>query len=250
MPREQVCFKKRRRYKYTLAKDYSTTIKIKPQNAIDTGLIALTEDGKLTIKEGYAWDGPSGPMPDTKTSMRASLVHDVLYQLMREEHVETDNREAADEILRITDEFGEDLDEDVYEKIYDLSYAKLKSTLRPELLNRIDEIIVFKSLSKKDLKEIVKLLFRKVEERLEEHEMQTIMMESVENFLIEKGYSPSFGARPLKRTIEKYVTQPIANKILKGEFQCGDTVVVDMDFKKNKIRFYKKEENTKDSKDN
>ncbi|MCK4665487.1 AAA family ATPase, partial [Candidatus Dependentiae bacterium] len=147
---------------------------------------------------------------------------------------------AADDILKITEEFGEDLDEEVYEKIWEISYAKLKDTLRPELLNRIDEIIVFKSLSKKNLKGIIKLLFTKILERLNEQEIKAVMMESVEDFLIQKGYSPSFGARPLKRTIEKLVTQPIANKILKGEFKKGDTILIDMDFKNHKIKFEKK----------
>ena len=100
MPREQVCFKKRKRYKYTLVKDYSTHIDIKSQVDIDTRFIGLTMTGGLTVKEGYAWDGPSGPTIDTKTFMRASLVHDALYQLMREEHLELEHRKYADELLR------------------------------------------------------------------------------------------------------------------------------------------------------
>ena len=140
---------------------------------------------------------------------------------------------AADDILKITEEFGEQLDEGVYEKIYEIAYSKLKNTLRPELLNRIDEIIVFKALMKNDLKGIVKLLFNRVLKRINEQQLDAALTDSVIEFLIEKGYSPSFGARPLKRTIEKYITQPIANAILKGEFSPGDKIVIDMDFKKN-----------------
>ncbi len=100
MPREHACFKKRKRYKYALVKDYSTHLDIKPQAHIDTRFIGLTMGGDLIIKEGYAWDGPSGPTIDTKTFMRASLVHDALYQLMREEHLQLDHRKYADELLR------------------------------------------------------------------------------------------------------------------------------------------------------
>ena len=70
-------------YKYQLATSYSMPITIKPKKDIKTEFITLDTKGKLTIKEGYAWDGPSGPVVDTKQNMRASLVHDALYQLMR-----------------------------------------------------------------------------------------------------------------------------------------------------------------------
>lgn len=70
-------------YKYQLASDYSLAISIKPPLTIATKYIRLETTGSLTIFEGYAWDGPSGPVRDTKENMRASLVHDALYQLMR-----------------------------------------------------------------------------------------------------------------------------------------------------------------------
>ncbi len=70
-------------YKYQLAKAYSIGINIKPGKDIKTKFIKLDRTGKLTIVGGYAWDGPSGPVVDTKENMRASLVHDALYQLMR-----------------------------------------------------------------------------------------------------------------------------------------------------------------------
>lgn len=88
-------------YKYQLKKDYVTTIDIKPDAPIDTGYIALASEGTLTIRSGYAWDGPSGPTIDTLNFMRGSLVHDALYQLMRERHLDKDkHREAADRLLQ------------------------------------------------------------------------------------------------------------------------------------------------------
>lgn len=70
-------------YKYQLAKTYTIGINIKPKKSIITNFIDLTMTGTLTIFDGYAWDGPSGPVIDTKENMRASLIHDALYQLMR-----------------------------------------------------------------------------------------------------------------------------------------------------------------------
>ena len=70
-------------YKYQLASDYRIQIPIRPAADIDTEFIRLATDGELTVKKGYAWDGPSGPVIDTKKNLRAALVHDALYQLMR-----------------------------------------------------------------------------------------------------------------------------------------------------------------------
>ncbi len=84
-------------YKYQLADDYKIHIDI--EHDINTEYIKLDPDGVLLIKEGYAWDGPSGPTVDTKTFMRGSLVHDALYQLMREGHLEQNFRGPADKIL-------------------------------------------------------------------------------------------------------------------------------------------------------
>ncbi len=87
-------------YKYQLQEDSVTATDIKPAMPINTEYIQIGMDGTLTIKEGYAWDGPSGPTIDTLNFMRGSLVHDALYQLMRERHLDHDTyREAADRLL-------------------------------------------------------------------------------------------------------------------------------------------------------
>ena len=93
-------YKKRLKYKYTLVDDYAIDTDIKVKTPGDFGLLAITKKGRLTIKKGYAWDGPSGPTIDTKNFMRGSLVHDALYQLMREDKIDQDQRLRADEILR------------------------------------------------------------------------------------------------------------------------------------------------------
>ena len=88
-------------YKYQLYHTYQIQTALRPEVSIETEYIALATDGLLSIKEGYAWDGPSGPAIDTKTFMRGSLVHDALYQLMRERHLDHNKfRALADEELR------------------------------------------------------------------------------------------------------------------------------------------------------
>ena len=88
-------------YKYQLANDYSLSISIKPKSKIDTDFISLDVHGNLLVKKGYAWDGPSGPVIDTDENMRASLVHDALYQLMRNEYLVTrTHRKAADQLFK------------------------------------------------------------------------------------------------------------------------------------------------------
>ena len=88
-------------YKYQLKETYTIAIDIKPRTSIDTEYIDLDTEGNITIREGYAWDGPSGPTIDTLTFMRGSLVHDALYQLMRENHLNhSEYRGPADRVLQ------------------------------------------------------------------------------------------------------------------------------------------------------
>lgn len=88
-------------YKYQLDQDYLVSIPITPERDIFSDFIGLRVDGMLKIKKGYAWDGPSGPAIDTRNFMRGSLIHDALYQLMREHGLDLKHREDADHILRM-----------------------------------------------------------------------------------------------------------------------------------------------------
>ena len=87
-------------YKYQLVKEYKVEVSVVPEENIQSDYIDLNTEGLLTIKKGYAWDGPSGPTIDTKNFMRGSLVHDALYQLMRYKLIEGKWREAADDEMR------------------------------------------------------------------------------------------------------------------------------------------------------
>ncbi len=95
-----ITYKKRRKYKYNLRVAHEYAANIKVRKAADLGKLKITKDGYLTLRNGYAWDGPSGPTLDTKNFMRGSLVHDALYQLMRSTIIDQDQRKRADKILK------------------------------------------------------------------------------------------------------------------------------------------------------
>ncbi len=103
----------------------------------------------------------------------------------------------------------------------------LRQAFRPELLNRIDEIIIFDPLTEDDLKKIVELMLKDLRERLSERGLGLELTEEAKAALVREGYDPQFGARPLRRTIERRIANPLSLKILAGEFQEGDTVLVD-----------------------
>ncbi len=122
----------------------------------------------------------------------------------------------------ITDLAGVE-DEKMQERVMDA----LRSQFRPEFLNRIDEVIVFSSLGREQIKSIVDIQLRGLSKRLEERRVSLEVTESAKELLAVQGYDPIYGARPLKRTIQHKVVDPLALKLLGGEFQEGDTVIVD-----------------------
>ena len=95
------CISYKAGYKYQLNVEYVSDIRIRPDGPITIEFVALSEGGEITIRRGYAWDGPSGPTIDTLDFMRGSLVHDALYQLMREDKLDADvYKDQADRLLR------------------------------------------------------------------------------------------------------------------------------------------------------
>jgi ATP-dependent Clp protease ATP-binding subunit ClpC len=103
----------------------------------------------------------------------------------------------------------------------------LKKVFRPEFLNRIDEVIVFHKLTKEEIKSIVDLLLRRIRGQLAERELQLDLAEPAEDFLVEKGWDPAMGARPLRRAIQRYIEDPLADFVLRAELEEGATVLVD-----------------------
>jgi len=105
----------------------------------------------------------------------------------------------------------------------------LRNTFRPEFLNRIDEIIIFEPLTKEDVMEIVDLQMQEVHSRLADHGLQIELTQAAKEWLADQGYDEAFGARPLKRALQRYVESPLSIKLLEGEFNKEDHVLVDAD---------------------
>ncbi len=117
-------------------------------------------------------------------------------------------------------------DDSRYDEMRDRVMEALRANFRPEFLNRIDEIIIFHSLTKAELREIVKIQLRRLEERLSEKRMGIEISNQALDFLAEVGYDPVYGARPLKRVIQRELETQIAKRILRGELQEGQVVKV------------------------
>jgi ATP-dependent Clp protease ATP-binding subunit ClpC len=108
--------------------------------------------------------------------------------------------------------------------------SDLKKVFRPEFLNRIDEVIVFHKLAKEEVKEIVDLMINRVRVQVAEHELQLELSEDSKDLLVDKGWDPSMGARPLRRAIQRYIEDPLADEVLRqGPMTPGSTVVVERD---------------------
>jgi len=122
--------------------------------------------------------------------------------------------------------FGKRDEQTTYEKMKEMLHKEVERYFRPEFLNRLDDIIVFKSLTRVDLESIVELELKKVRGRLESQGLSLVLNEDAKEFLIEKGYNPDFGARPLRRAIEQNVEDPISEEILRGSYKGSSKIVV------------------------
>jgi len=114
----------------------------------------------------------------------------------------------------------------------------LKGAFRPEFLNRVDEIIMFSSLTLEEMEEIVILQMKEVQDRLNEYNITVELTDAARKWLAKEGYDPAFGARPLRRAIQKHVESPLSVELLSGKYKDGATVQVDVDEEANKIVFH------------
>jgi ATP-dependent Clp protease ATP-binding subunit ClpC len=122
--------------------------------------------------------------------------------------------------------FATRTDEDTYEKMKDKLLNDVKRHFKPEFLNRIDDIIVFKSLTKDHLYKIIQLEIKEVADRLKDKNITIDISPEAVDFLIEKGFDPVFGARPLKRTIQRFLEDPLSEALISGTFKEGSKIVV------------------------
>jgi len=115
----------------------------------------------------------------------------------------------------------------------------LRSTFRPEFLNRIDDTIVFNSLSRENLTQIIGIQLRRVGKLLKDRGIRLELTEAARDLLVQEGYDPQYGARPMKRAIQRLIQDPLALKLLNGDFKEGDTIEVDAGPDGNELRFQK-----------
>ncbi len=122
--------------------------------------------------------------------------------------------------------FGKRSEDADYEKMKDMLHKEVERYFRPEFINRLDDIIVFRSLNRDDLYTIVEFELRKVRDRLGEHGLKLELTDDAKEFLIDKGYNPDFGARPLRRAIEHNIEDTLSEEILRGSYDGFDTITV------------------------
>jgi ATP-dependent Clp protease ATP-binding subunit ClpC len=120
-------------------------------------------------------------------------------------------------------------DEQSYEKMKERVMEEMKRAFRPEFLNRIDDIIVFHSLAEQHIKSIIRLMTTRINKQLTEKGIELILTPAAENALLERGFDPTYGARQLRRTIQKHIEDPLAEAIVRGQLVDSARIEVDVE---------------------
>ena len=167
-------------------------------------LLQILEDGRLTDAQGRTVD-----FKNTVIIMTSNL--------------------GSESLRKRSVGFQQEDDEVSYEKMKQKLTDELKRHFRPEFLNRIDEVIVFHRLTEDEVKQIVDLLLVRDREQLATQALDLVLTDAAKTFLVRKGYDRELGARPLRRAIQRYLEDPLAEQVLLGEYRSGTTIVVDAD---------------------
>ena len=130
-------------------------------------------------------------------------------------------------------------EEETYRDMKERLLEEIKKTFKPEFLNRVDDVIVFRGLNRDNLKHIVEIEVREVQDRLKEKGIDITLDNKAKNFLIDKGFDKVFGARPLKRTIQRYLENPLAEEILSGAFKEGTKITITCQEGREELKFVK-----------
>ncbi len=133
---------------------------------------------------------------------------------------------GAEQMKKQTLGFGAEKEDANYDSMKGKVLGEAKRVLKPEFINRFDDLIVFHQLNKEDLKVIVDLEVAKLVERIKQKEIKVVLDDKAREFLIEKGFDPAYGARPMRRAVERYLEDPMAEEMIKGTFKPGDTAEV------------------------
>jgi ATP-dependent Clp protease ATP-binding subunit ClpB len=169
-------------------------------------LLQLLDDGRLTDGKGRTVN-----FTNTVVIMTSNIGSHFIQEMWKEDH----------------------------EKVRDQVMELVRANFRPEFLNRIDEIILFHGLTLEHLKQIIEIQLQHLKKRLAERKISLKVSDAAKEHIAREGYDPLYGARPLKRVIQKDIQNPLAFKILQGEFRDGDTIEVDYSSKENSLIFRK-----------
>ena len=186
--------------------------------------LQILDDGRLTDGQGKTVD-----FKNTVILMTSNIGG----KMIQDAGMEAANLESQ------IDDGSADVWEAEYEKVQEVVRLELRNHFRPEFLNRIDDIVLFRNLSRERIKEIVEVQLTDLRKRLAEKRMTLHLSEKVKDVLAEKGYDPVFGARPLKRAVQKYLQDPISMKILEEVFGDGDDITVETNGTSDKFIFKK-----------
>ncbi|MGM0652036.1 MAG: ATP-dependent Clp protease ATP-binding subunit [Bacillota bacterium] len=177
-------------------------------------LLQILEDGRLTDGKGRTVD-----FRNTVVIMTSNV--------------------GANFINKSTVGFGSSDEEGDYDKMKERIMDELKRTFRPEFLNRVDDLIVFHALSEEHIRQIVDIMLNELNRRIEEHDLQIEISDDVKGKLLQEGFDPTYGARPLRRVIQRRIEDGISEELLQGKIAPGDTVSVNVD-EEDELTFNKK----------
>ena len=176
-------------------------------------MLQILEDGRLTDSKGRTVD-----FKNTLLIMTSNIGSQV---------IEKGGKSLGFQVA------SEDTDERSYQRIRSLVLEELRNYFRPEFLNRLDEIIVFRQLTKTEVKEIADIMLRDVFKRTEEKEIHLDVTERFKDRLVDEGFNPAYGARPLRRAIMRLLEDALAEKMLGGDIKAGDSIIMDVDADNN-----------------
>jgi ATP-dependent Clp protease ATP-binding subunit ClpC len=165
-------------------------------------LLQILEDGRLTDAQGHTVD-----FKNTVIIMTSNL--------------------GTQNLRKAGLGFAQSDGEVTHERIRDKVMQELKQNFRPEFLNRIDEVVVFRELSRQNVKDIVDMMMKRVHQQLESQDVTLELTDAAKDVLAQEGYDPALGARPLRRAIQRLLEDPLSEKILWKEFTAGQNILVD-----------------------
>jgi ATP-dependent Clp protease ATP-binding subunit ClpC len=184
-------------------------------------LLQVMEDGRLTDSQGHVVDFRNTIIIMTSNVGVRSVVEEAGIGLRRDKQTDPEDPRA-------------------YEAMRNRILEEMKKLFRPEFLNRVDEIIVFRPLTRNEILQIVDIMVGRVQEQLAAHNMRLVLEPAVKELLAQKGYDPNYGARPLRRVVQQLIEDPLSEQLLLGRFEEGDTIVARLN-ENNEIVFVKGE---------